>query len=169
MVEANATPSTSTDTAPLKITLEDDNIALGEDFKKNVAIPYFRDIYRDLSQWSDDKSKGINKVSILTYCALPGILGDRFFSVLDINGDKYIDKKEFLHGLFKLYFSNLETKIKLAFDMYDFDQDGYVKKEDIRLILSHIPIEKIVSKARKVHEGVFTSSGGGQEVFLDRI
>jgi hypothetical protein len=25
---------------------------------------------------------------------------------------------------------------------YDFDRDGYVKKEDARLILSHIPIEK---------------------------
>ena len=25
---------------------------------------------------------------------------------------------------------------------YDFDKDGYLKKEDARLILSHIPIEK---------------------------
>jgi hypothetical protein len=64
--------------------------------------------------------------------------------------------KEFVHGLFKVYYSNLETKIKLAFDMYatvltkdyllryDFDKDGFVKKEDVRLILSHIPIEKTI-------------------------
>jgi hypothetical protein len=48
---------------------------------------------------------------------LPGIIGERFCSVLDLNGDGYIDLKEFVHGLFKIYYSNLETKIKLAFDM----------------------------------------------------
>jgi hypothetical protein len=49
-----------------KIELVDDSIALNEEFKKNVAIPYFKDIYKDLVQWSDNKNKGINKVSILT-------------------------------------------------------------------------------------------------------
>jgi len=46
--------------------LVDDSLTLNEEFKKNVAIPYFKDIYKDLVQWSDQKSKGINKISILT-------------------------------------------------------------------------------------------------------
>jgi len=49
-----------------KIELIDDNIILNEEFKRNVAIPYFKDIYKDLAAQSDSKSKGINKVSILT-------------------------------------------------------------------------------------------------------
>lgn len=49
-----------------RIELVDDSLTLNEEFKKNVAIPYFKDIYKDLVQWSDNKSKGINKVSILT-------------------------------------------------------------------------------------------------------
>jgi Ca2+-binding EF-hand superfamily protein len=48
---------------------------------------------------------------------LPGIIAERFFTVLDLNGDGYIDLKEFVHGLFKIYYSNVETKIKLAFDV----------------------------------------------------
>lgn len=44
----------------------DDTAVLNEDFKKNVAIPYFKDIYKDLVQQSDNKTKGINKLSILT-------------------------------------------------------------------------------------------------------
>ena len=111
-----------------RIELVDDALTLNEEFKKNVAIPYFKDIYKDLVQWSDQKSKGINKVSILTvslqvfftnfqYSQLPGIIGERFFSVLDLNGDCFIDLKEFVHGFFKVYYSNLDTKIKLAFDM----------------------------------------------------
>jgi len=87
---------------------------------------------------------------------------------LDLNGDGYIDLKEFVHGFFKVYYSNLETKIKLAFDMYDFDKDGFVKKEDVRLVLSHIPIEKTIM-GNVQGEGRFTSEGGGKEVFLDRI
>jgi hypothetical protein len=47
-----------------------------------------------------------------------------------------------VHGLFKVYYSNVETKIKLAFDIYDFDKDGFIRKEDVRLILSHVPIDK---------------------------
>jgi len=46
--------------------LVDDTQVLNEDFKKNVAIPYFKDIYKDLVQQSDNKNKGINKLSILT-------------------------------------------------------------------------------------------------------
>ncbi len=49
-----------------RIELVDDTLMLNEQFKKNVAIPYFKDIYKDIVQWSDNKSKGINKVSILT-------------------------------------------------------------------------------------------------------
>lgn len=36
--------STTTD----RIELVDEDILSNEDFKKNVAIPYFKDIYKDL-------------------------------------------------------------------------------------------------------------------------
>jgi Ca2+-binding EF-hand superfamily protein len=85
---------------------------------------------------------------------LPGIIGERFFTVLDLNGDSFIDLKEFVHGLFKVYYSNVETKIKLAFDIYDFDKDGFIRKEDVRLILSHVPIDKTMQFQG---EGRFTS------------
>jgi hypothetical protein len=88
-----------------------------QEFKKNVAIPYFKDIFKDLVAQSDDKSKGINKVTLLTYTNLPGIIGERFFAVLDLSKNEYIDLREFVHGFFKVYYSNLETKIKLSFDV----------------------------------------------------
>ena len=100
-----------------KIELVDDAILKNEEFKKNVAIPYFKDIYKDLVSQSDDKSKGINKITMLTYSNLPGIIGERFVAVLDLSKTDYIDLREFVHGFFKVYYSNLETKIKLSFDM----------------------------------------------------
>ena len=53
----------------------------------------------------------------LQYTRLPGIIGERFFSVLDLNSSGYIDLKEFVHGLFKVYYSDTETKLKFSFDM----------------------------------------------------
>lgn len=49
-----------------KIELQEDSVILNEEFKKNVAIPYFKDIYRDLVTQSDNKTKGINRVTILS-------------------------------------------------------------------------------------------------------
>jgi hypothetical protein len=50
-----------------KIELAEDTVVLNEEFRKNVAIPYFKDIFKDLVSQSDAKSKGINKVSLLNY------------------------------------------------------------------------------------------------------
>lgn len=38
---------------------------------------------------------------------------------------------------------------------YDFDKDGYIIKEDVRLILSHIPITNTVA-GKIAEEGAFT-------------
>jgi hypothetical protein len=54
---------------------------------------------------------------LLKYSQLPGIIGERLFDVMDLKGQGYIDLKEFVHGFFKIYFSNLDTKIRLTFDM----------------------------------------------------
>jgi hypothetical protein len=48
-----------------RLEFTDVNTKDSEEFKKNVCLPYFKDIYKDLASRSDNKSKGINKVSIL--------------------------------------------------------------------------------------------------------
>ena len=57
---------------------------------------------------SDDKNKGINKISMLDYCQLPGLLAERLFSVLDTDGDAYLNSKEFLTGLLRFYCSTFD-------------------------------------------------------------
>lgn len=49
-----------------------------------------------------------------------------------------------------------------CFSRYDFDKDGFIKKEDVRLVLSHIPIEKTILGNNIQGEGRFTSEGGGK-------
>lgn len=48
---------------------------------------------------------------------MPGIIGERFANVMNLSGSGYVDLREFVHGMFKVYYSNLESKIKLTFDL----------------------------------------------------
>jgi Ca2+-binding EF-hand superfamily protein len=52
------------------------------------------------------------------------LLGERFFTVMDLNGDGYLDNKEFVTGLLRTFSTSFEVKTKLVFDIYDFDDDG---------------------------------------------
>ena len=51
-----------------------------------------------------------------------------------------LTNKEFVKGFSRIYSSNLDTSLKLIFEFYDFDDDNYINKEDIRIILSYVPI-----------------------------
>lgn len=70
------------------------------------------------------------------------MLGERFFSVMDLNQDNYVDHREFLTGLLRIYCSTFEQRTKFVFDIYDFDNDGQISKEDISAILSYMPVTK---------------------------
>jgi Ca2+-binding EF-hand superfamily protein len=85
-------------------------------------------------------------------------LAERFFQVLDLNNDGYLDYKEFLTGLLRVYCSTFEQKTKFVFEIYDFDNDKKISKEDISTILNYMPVvkTKVVES-----EGKFTQDGGG--------
>ncbi len=82
-----------------------------------------------------------------------------------MNEDGYLDYREFLTGLIKIYCSNFDQKTKLVFDIYDFDSDGFVSKEDISTVLAYMPPTQDSTSLR---EGKFTSDGGGISSFKQR-
>jgi len=148
--------------------LEFVELQTNEDFKTKICLPYFKDIFKDLQSRSDNPDKGINKVSWLDYAQLPGVLGERFFSVMDTSKNGYLDQREFLTGLFRLYCSTFDEKTELVFEMYDFDGDGYITKNDISTILSSLPVINFNRSGGNV-EGKFTQEGGGLDNFMQRV
>lgn len=56
------------------------------------------------------------------------------------------------------------------FDIYDFDRDGYITKEDVRIILSYIPaLRDDTDDNEEVKEGTFSQGGGGYDEFSTRV
>ena len=132
-----------------------------------VCLPYFKDIYKDLCSRSDDKAKGVNKISFLDYCQLPGLLAERLFQVLDVDRDNYLNSKEFMTGLLRIYCSHFDQKMKFVFDIYDFDNDQQISKTDITTIISCMPVIKGDGSVER--EGKFTQEGGGATTFQERV
>lgn len=48
---------------------------------------------------------------------MPGLIGERLFSVFDINKDSYLDMTEFATSMFKVYSSDFAIKFKMIFDL----------------------------------------------------
>ena len=120
-----------------------------EHFVKTVFIPYMTDVFKDLTERAKplrDNSVGINKLTFQSFLNLPGILGDRMFTLCSSPVDgkqKQVQLVEFRKVMQKIFYSRVETKLHLVFDILDFNSDNIVTIEDVKLVLSHIPLVEV--------------------------
>lgn len=119
-----------------------DDLPPFEAYLKDVWI----DLYSRVTQNKNDpkeksiKLSGLSKVVFNSYYNLPGIIGDRLFKVFDTNSNNSIELVEFVEGMRTLFFEDYDKNSKFIFDFYDFDQDGKISQEDIRVVLSYITL-----------------------------
>jgi len=102
-------------------------------------VTRIRHIFDELARQSSTSDDKIDKESFLRYFPLPGMMGERLFSVFDKDGDGTLDFQEFLTGLSAIYHGTVEEKKKFLFDMYDMDGNGAVSREEFSTMLSYIP------------------------------
>ena len=107
---------------------------------------YLKEIWSDLSKRAskEDAAKGINKITFNKYFELPGIISERLFAVFDKDKDGILSLSEFVNGM-RSVFSQAESFDSLAkfiFDFYDFRSCEKIKKDDVRVVLSYVPLQK---------------------------
>ena len=113
---------------------------------KDLLKKYLKEIWLDLSKRAtkEDNSIGINKVTFNKYYELPGIISERIFTVFDKDKDGVLSQSEFVKGM-KSVFSQAESFDSLArfiFDLYDFRSCQKIQKDDVRVVLSYVPLQK---------------------------
>ena len=119
-----------------------DDLPPFEAYLKDVWV----DLYSRVTQNKNDpkeksiKLSGLSKVVFNSYYNLPGIIGDRLFKVFDTNSNNSIELVEFVEGMRTLFFEDYDKNSKFIFDFYDFDHDGKISQEDIRVVLSYITL-----------------------------
>lgn len=115
-----------------------------KDLLKEIGIDfplclYIREIWKDLTQ-RDSKLQGVSKLTFSSYYSLPGIINDRIFKLFDIDKDGYLNEKEFVSGFTLLFSDNSKVLSRLIFELYDFNDDGRITKNDIKVIFSYFPL-----------------------------
>ena len=105
------------------------------------------DLYSRVKENKNDKKEmevklsGVTKLIFDKYFSLPGIIGDRFFRVLDIKNTTVLSLNDFIKGMTTLFCGGYEETVKFIFNFYDMDNDGIINKEDIRVVLSYITLD----------------------------
>ena len=125
---------------------------------------YLKEIWSDLSKRTKDTTKGITKVTFNKYYDLPGIISERLFSCFDKDKDGILNLTEFTTGMQSL-FSQAESFDSLAksiFNLYDFNSRGIIKKDDVRVVLSYVPLSDSSSNVKENVELV-------KDKFEDRV
>ena len=125
---------------------------------------YLAEIWVDLARRSKDPIKGIEKLTFRNYFELPGIIADRLFAVFDRDCNGFLDHGEFIYSM-KILFAQgetFQTLAKFIFRFYDFDKNGKIDREDVRVVLSYVPLNKKKDQKSKVKTAI-------TEDFKDRV
>jgi Ca2+-binding EF-hand superfamily protein len=62
--------------------------------------------------------------------------------VFDKNKNEYLDTKEFIQGMTLLFSEIFQHLVSFVYKFYEFDRDGFITKEDVRVVLSYVPLQK---------------------------
>ena len=103
---------------------------------------YLKQLWNDLSKREKSTKDGIDRISFGKYYVLPGLISERLFSVFDSKNKGYLTVDDFTNSMIKLFSGDYEQLLNFIFDFYDFDKDNKITKEDIRIVLSYVPLYK---------------------------
>lgn len=139
------------------IPIEEYNAERDDQFIEQVFRPYLSNLFQDLNLRAaaeiDSEPDYLDKVSFVEYTSLPGIINDRFHILFSEQANKKyqtvhfkryerVKKSKFIDNITLIFIGSLDDKIKFTFKMYDFDNDGIITPEDIRMIMSYLPFKR---------------------------
>ena len=103
---------------------------------------YLQEIFNDLSN-RGSKNKNIKYMSRTTfydYIKLPIFIAEKLFSSFSNRNKDGLVLEEFVDGLFNLYTGSFEDTAKIIFNLLDFNKDGLINNDDVKIILSYLPL-----------------------------
>ena len=122
----------------------------------NLFKKYLQEVFVDLSTKAENsKSKYLSRLTFYDYIKLPIFISEKLFnSFASSSQQEGLKEEEFVTGFFKLYMGTFSETTKVIFDLLDFDKDGIIKKEDVTIILSYLPLNDVSEEKEKRLESV---------------
>jgi Ca2+-binding EF-hand superfamily protein len=138
---------------------------------RKLFVKYLINVFHNIALNDlEAEKKVIDKLAFLEYIGMPYFVSEKIYKLISPNDDS-IDLETFVGGMKKLYNSGLDESIKAIFNLLDFDSDGYIIPEDVRLLVSFTVSKSnhsIVELDSIINE-FFTSNKLDYKTFKDKV
>ena len=67
---------------------------------------------------------------------LPMIISDKIYNALTTE-EKKLNLDDFSQGIYEMFFASIEEKALFIFEVFDFNKDNFIEKDDVFLLLAH--------------------------------
>ena len=102
---------------------------------KILITNFLSEIYSNYYKRCD---KIFDEYSFQELLDLPMIVCNKMYSAFTLFQNKIMTVDIFSTNIYTLFFGDIEDKMSMMFDIFDFDGDGFIIYDDVFLILSHI-------------------------------
>ncbi|KAJ4358595.1 uncharacterized protein N0V89_003179 [Didymosphaeria variabile] len=100
-----------------------------------------------------------------TFKSAPNLIYDRVFSYFDTDHNTLIGFEEFVKGIDGLHATDVHIKLRIVFNGYDIDGDGYISRKDVlRVFRAHYAIEREATRNYLAESAEEMSVRGALEV-----
>ena len=104
---------------------------------------YLREIFNDLCNSVDNQQKKfMTRMAFYDYIKLPIFIAEKICLSFAKQTKEGLCEEEFVDNLFKLYMGSFEETIAIIFNILDFSKEQIIKKEDVKIFLSYLPINE---------------------------
>ena len=105
---------------------------------------YLKEVFNDMHNSVDrTQTKYLTRMAFYDYIKLPIFIAEKLFLSFAKSSKEGLCEGEFVNGLFKLYMGSFEETASVIFNLLDFNKDGIINKEDVKIILSYLPLNEL--------------------------
>ena len=131
---------------------------------------YLQEIFNDLSNKGTSKNiKYMSRPTFYDYIKLPIFISEKLYSSFSFREKEGLILEEFVDGFFNLYTGSFEDTAKIIFNLLDFNKDGLINNDDVKLILSYLPLNNDMDPNEDRKEELVSKLFGEQMKSLEEI
>ena len=129
---------------------------------------YLQEVFNDLSNKSSSNNiKYLPRTTFFDYIKLPIFISEKLYSSFSYRNKEGLILEEFVDGFFRLYIGTFEDTAKIIFNILDYNKDGLINGDDVKLLLSYLPLNNDLSLNKK--EELVSKIFGDQMKSLEEI
>lgn len=91
----------------------------------------------------------LDRITFIDYMRIPIVIAERIFGLNDKPKVGLMSEAVFAQCMTKILVGDFQTRAKFCFQLYDFDNDGFITKEDCRFVLSYLPLSFLQNLATR--------------------